>query len=122
MVVENTQLGTENVLWDLDLLYPALECPAIGNDMAACLLMAEDIAQEYRGRVAQLEPSSLYRLVERLEGLDTLLARLSTFAFLAFITQTGAAQPSALLQRVEELEAQVGRLTVFFRLEWNRVE
>lgn len=122
MVVENTQLGTENVLWDLDLLYPALECPAIGNDMAACLRMAEDIAQEYRGRVAQLEPSSLYRLVERLEGLDTLLARLSTFAFLAFITQTGAAQPSALLQRVEELEAQVGRLTVFFRLEWNRVD
>lgn len=121
-MVENTQLGIEAVRWDLDPLYPALECPAIESDMAACIRMAEDIAEEYRGRVAQLEPLALFRLVERLEGLDTLLARLSTFAFLAFITQTGAAQPSALLQRVEELEAQAGRLTVFFQLEWNQVE
>ena len=118
-MVNNKALGTETILWDLAALYPSLESPAIERDIAACLNMAAEIAGEYRGQVAQLDPAVLHRLVERLELLDTLLARLATFAFLAFITQTGEAQPSALLQKIEEIEAQTGRLTVFFRLEWN---
>ena len=121
-MVENNELGTETIVWDLAPLYPALESSTIKQDIASCLSMATEIAGEYRGQVAQLDPASLNRLVERLEQLDTLLTRLSTYAFLAFITQTGEAQPSALLQKIEETEAQAGRLTVFFRLEWNQID
>ena len=115
------QLGTAAVIWNLQPLYPAADSPEIQRDMLHCREMAEALAAEVAGQVAGLDAEAINRVVEQLETIDTLLARLETFAFLHFITQTGDAAASALLQRVEELEAAVGRLTVFFRLEWNRI-
>jgi oligoendopeptidase F len=118
----NAQLGTGAVIWDLQPLYPSVDSPEIQRDMSRCREMAEALAAEGTGRVAELDAAAINRLVEQLQTIDTLLARLGTFAFLHFITQTGDAAASALLQQVEELEATVGRLTVFFRLEWNRLD
>lgn len=118
----NRQLGTESVVWDLQPLYPSTQCPEIQRDMEHCRELAETLANEVAGRVAELDAEAIAQVVERLEAIDTLLARLGSFAFLHFITQTGHAAASALLQRVEELEAAVGKLTVFFRLEWNRLD
>mgnify|MGYP001491017352 CR=1 FL=1 len=81
--------------------------------------MAETLADEISGRVASLDAEHICQVVARLEKIDSLKARLEAFAFLHFITQTGDPAASALLQQVEELEAEVGKLTVFFRLEWN---
>jgi oligoendopeptidase F len=118
----NQDLGTTAVLWDLRALYPAADAPEIQQDMQRCRRLAELLAAEFVGRVAELDAGAIKQAVERLESLDTLLARLGAFAFLHFITQTGDAGGSALLQQVEELEAAVGRLTVFFRLEWNQLD
>lgn len=118
----NTQLGTATVLWNLSALYPAADGPEIQNDIARCREMAESLAAEATGRIAALDAGGLDRVVGHLEAIDTLLARLGAFAYLHFITQTGDAAASALLQQVEELEAAVGKLTVFFRLEWNRLD
>lgn len=118
----NRQLGTESIVWDLQPLYSSEKCPEIERDMTHCREMAETLANEVAGRVAEIDAEAIALVVERLEAIDTLLARLGTFAFLHFITQTGDAAASALLQRVEELEAAVGKLTVFFRLEWNRLD
>ncbi|MDR2549887.1 MAG: M3 family oligoendopeptidase [Desulfobulbus sp.] len=118
----NEQLGTATVLWDLNALYFAVDSPEIREDMARCRELAEGLAVEAAGRIAELDAEAICRVVERLETIDTLLARLGTYAYLHFITQTGDAAASALLQRVEELEASVGKSTVFFRLEWNRLD
>jgi len=117
----NTLLGTTPVVWDLHALYPSATAGEIQADMGRCRQMAEHLAAEAAGRVADLDAGAILRLVEGLEAIDTLLARLETYAFLHFITQTGDAAASALLQQVEELAARVGRQTVFFRLEWNRL-
>ena len=117
----NRQLGTTSVLWDLQALYPATEGPETQQDMVRCQELAETLAAEVVGRIADIDAPAINGVVERLEAIDILLARLETFAFLHFITQTGDASASALLQQVEELAARVGRVTVFFRLEWNRL-
>jgi len=117
----NQVLGTASVVWNLQALYPAAESPEIQRDLFRCREMAERLAAEQAGHVADCDAGTLHQVVERLEAIDVLLARLETYAFLHFITQTGDAAASALLQQVEEMEAQVGRLTVFFRLEWNRL-
>lgn len=118
----NLQLGTARVLWDLQTLYPAIGASEIQQDMSRCRELAEILAVEIAGQVASLEAAAINTVVQRLEAVDVLLARLETFAFLHFITQTGEASASALLQQVEELAARVGKLTVFFRLEWNRLD
>jgi oligoendopeptidase F len=118
----NQVLGTASVVWNLQSLYPSAGSPEIQRDLFRCQEMAEILAAEYAGHIADCDAGALCQVVERLEVIDVLLARLETYAFLHFITQTGDAAASALLQRVEEMEAQVGRLTVFFRLEWNRLD
>lgn len=123
MTIElNQQLGTTEVLWDLAALYPGEAGPTIECDMRHCRQMAESLSTETAGKIKDLDTATIKTVVERLEAIDTLLARLEAFAFLRFITQTGDAAASALLQQVEELEAAVGTLTVFFRLEWNRLD
>ena len=112
----------DTVVWDLRVLYPAVDAPEFRDDLHRCECMAEEIATEFSGRIMELDAESIHQAVSRLEAVDTLLARLATFAFLHFITQTGDATASALLQQVEELEARVGKLSVFFRLEWNRLD
>lgn len=115
-------LGTASVLWDLDKLYPAGDSHEMHHDMARCRQLAEEVAADCAGRIADLDAEAIGRTVERLEIIDTLLTRLGAYAFLYFITRTGDAAASALLQQVEELEAYVGKLTVFFQLEWNRLD
>ncbi|MBM9536450.1 M3 family oligoendopeptidase [Desulfobulbus alkaliphilus] len=117
----NLHLATATVLWDLQPLYSGPDVPEIQHDMTRCLEWAEDLSAGLSGQVAHLESAAIAQAVERLESIDSLVARLSAYAFLNFITQTGNATASALLQQVEELAARVGRLTIFFRLEWNRL-
>jgi oligoendopeptidase F len=118
----NRQLGTTEVAWALNDLYPAPESQEFREDMFRCRELAEHLAAEISGRIKSLDAQSLLQVVQRLEGIDTLLGRLGTFAFLNFITRTGDAAASALLQQVEELEAAVGKRTLFFRLEWNAID
>ncbi|MGD9950827.1 MAG: M3 family oligoendopeptidase [Desulfobulbus sp.] len=118
---KNALLGTTKVVWALGDLYPAPESQEFRQDMFCCLDSAENLAAEMTGRVRNLDAQALCQVVQRLEHIETLLARLGTFAFLNFITRTGDAAASALLQRVEELEAAVGKRTLFFRLEWNKL-
>lgn len=122
MEEKNRQLGTTDVVWALCDLYPAGESLEFRQDLFRCRELAEELAAEMSGRVASLDAPVLCQLVQRLEKIDTLLAQLGTFAFLHFITQTGNAAASALLQRVEEMDAAVGKRTLFFRLEWNTME
>ncbi|MCL2790434.1 MAG: M3 family oligoendopeptidase [Desulfobulbus sp.] len=122
LALTNEQLGTATVLWDLDALYPAADGPEIRDDMIRCRELAEGLSAEAAGRIAVLDADAINQVVARLEVIDTVLARLEAYAYLHFITQTEDADASALLQRVEELEAVVGKLTVFFRLEWSRLD
>ncbi len=118
----NLHLGTSTILWELGSLYSSAGAPEVQQDMFRCRELAEALSAEVAGKVANLDAVAINEVVKRLETIDVLLGRLGTFAFLHFITQTGDAAASALLQQVEELEAKVGKLTVFFRLEWNRLE
>lgn len=116
------ELETADVVWDLQALYPLPPGTAVQHDMFRCREMAETLTAEIAGQVATLDAAGISQVVARLEAIDSLKARLEAFAFLHFITQTGDAAASALLQQVEELEAAIGKLTVFFRLEWNRLD
>ncbi len=114
----NALLETEKVLWNLDDLYLSSNDPALSRDMAACREQADRIAT-FQGRVHTLSAKDCLALVEQLERLDILLTKLATFAFLCFTTNTADVEASALLQKVEELSAELGSQTIFFRLEWN---
>lgn len=118
----NEQLATMAVVWCLDALYKGASDPQLEADMAWCRQQAQALATSWGGRVAGLTAAELAELVGEMERLEERLGRLDAFAYLHFITQTDNAAASALVQRVEELAAAVGRNTVFFPVEWNRLD
>lgn len=117
----NEELGTTDVKWNLADLYSGYSDPQIKRDIAFCENEAAAINRKYADKVETLAAEELHALVARLEKLETLLGRLFTFAFLNFATDTHDQQVGAFLQRMREIGSSIGKNTVFFELEWNKI-
>ena len=117
----NAELGTTEVKWNLADLYSGYDDPQIENDIAFCENEAAAINAQYADKVKMLGAEELHGLVARLEGLETRIGRLFTFAFLNFATNTADQQVGAFLQRMREIGSSIGKNTVFFELEWNKI-
>jgi oligoendopeptidase F len=112
--------GAEDVRWTLDDLYP--DTAALDADLAAADAGAERFAEAYRGRLSDLEPTSLAEAMETLEGIHDRLGRASTYAYLRWSTNTEDAARGALLQRVREATTQTGQRLIFFDVEWAKLD
>ena len=118
----NEELGTSAIVWNLDDLYVSSSPEKIEHDIAWCEQEAVAIKERYYGTISSLDPAGLFKLVHRLEQLDIILSRLSTYSFLNFTTQLNNANAGSLDQRIHELHSTCSTSTVFFELEWNSVE
>lgn len=115
----NEQLQTTNIIWKLDDLYTGIDDPAIAADSDWCTSEGEELASEFKGKLADLTAEQLNSLISRLEKLETRLGKLLTFAFLNYTTQVDNAEAGAFYQKMHELVSQVETNLVFFELEWN---
>ncbi len=117
----NKELGSEDVLWNLDDLYDGLDDELIKDDIDLCEQEAA-LLKEFSGKLAGLEPAKFARLVRRLERIATNLGRVATYAYLNFATQVTNAEAGAFLQEVKEAASRISRDTVFFDLEWSKMD
>ncbi len=115
----NDTLGTTEILWNLNDLYSSVNDKRIDTDLQSCQVEAENIHNEFSGRISKLTASQIHTLVERMEILATKRGALSTFAFLNFTTQTQTPEATSFLQKIREENSKISKNTVFFELEWN---
>lgn len=118
----NKQLGTTEVIWDLDELYESMDDELIADDIDLCEQEAELLKDGVSGRLAELEPAVFARTVRRLERIDENLGRLATYAYLNFATQVKDEETGAFLQRTREIASRINREIVFFELEWSKMD
>ncbi len=118
----NKELGTDTVVWKLSDLYRSSDCSEFIDDADWCKTESRKIGEKFRGAVARLNASQLHSLVLRLETLDSRIGRLATYAFLNFTTQIDNEAAGALYQEIHELSNSCGKETIFFELEWNKLE
>jgi oligoendopeptidase F len=118
----NRRLGTASVLWQLGDLYPSADHPLLAEDCRKAEAEAQAIRAAAYARVAEMDATELFALVRRLEELDCLLARLATYSFLNFTTAMDDAAAGRLDQEIRELCSRCHRETLFFQLEWNRID
>ncbi len=118
----NTDLGTSNVIWNLDALYESLEDELLQDDLDLCLQEAELIKEGCAGRLADLEPAAFARMVRRLERIQMNLGRIATYAYLNFATQVKNSTAGAFMQQAREDASRVERELVFFDLEWAKMD
>lgn len=118
----NQKLKTEDIIWNLTDLYDSLEDELITDDIDLCHQEAALLQEDFSGRLAELDPSVFARTVKRLERIEVNLGRLATYAFLNFSTQVNNPAAGAFLQKTQEIASEISRQTVFFSLEWSKME
>ena len=111
----------ENVVWDLGDLYSGLSDPQIETDTR--WLREQILAfSSFRGRVAELVPEDLLEAIRKLEEINERVRKLLAFAYLNFSTRTLDPAASAFFQSGKELYSEIRRDTLFFELEWTKME
>ena len=107
--------------WDLTDLYPAPDAPEIKRDLdwleAACKSFAED----YEGKLADLDAAGMLDCVLRYEKIDLIGGRIMSFAGLRYHQNTTDPERGKFLG---DLQARITDFTtplVFFSLEINRI-
>jgi oligoendopeptidase F len=117
----NEKLGTTNVIWNLEDLYESMDDELIHDDIDLCEHEAGLLA-DLTGQLAKLEPAKFARTVKRLERIAANLGRLTTYAYLNFSTNIKDSKAGAFLQKTQETASRINRQTIFFDLEWSKMD
>ncbi len=118
----NKQLGTSDVLWNLDALYDSPEDELLRDDLDLCTQEAELVKELCSGKMAEMEPSVFARIIRRIERIQINLCRMDTYAFLYFVTQVKNDAAAAFMQKCKEDASLINRELVFFDLEWAQLD
>jgi len=117
----NKQLGSTNVIWNLDVLYDSPRDELLQNDLDLCTQEAELIKDVCAGKMARMDPTVFARTVRRIERIQVNLGRIDTYAFLNFVTQVKDAGAGAFMQKCKEDASRINKELVFFDLEWAQL-
>ncbi len=120
-VSETSESSVEKIVWNLDDLYAGPDDPSIEADMKWCRQRAGELAR-HRGKVAGLSARELLEAVRSLEEMHERAQKLMAFSYLYFATRTQDSAASALFQAQKELYSELHRDTLFFELEWTKLE
>ncbi len=118
----NTELGTTDVIWNLEALYDSLQDELLHDDLDLCIQEAELVKESCAGKLAELPVATFARSIRRIERIHINLARIDTFAFLNFVTQVKNDAASAFLQKTKEDASKIHKELVFFELEWAKMD
>ena len=114
--------GAEEVAWDLSDLYAGPDDPALDEHLAEAERGAAAFRERYHGQVGELDAKRLAEAVAEHERIDSIGARIGTFAYLRFATNMADPERGALLARIQEKGAQLQTQLLFFGLEWAALE
>jgi len=115
-------VGVKGVNWDLSDLYKGIDDPAIERDLADADARADQLVEQYRGKIAGLDAAGLFQMIQAYEAIIETSQRVGSFAFLLWSTRTEDQTAGALLQRSTERSSRLGQKLVFVELEWANVE
>lgn len=110
--------GAEDIKWDLSDLYAGIDDAQVEQDMTQIDQRAAAFAEAHRGKVADFDVEEMYEAVAEYEAIVEGASRIGAFVFLLWSTDTSNSGYGAMLQRVNEWEAQLQKQLVFFDLEW----
>lgn len=114
----DTATGAEQVRWDLSDLYDSADAPALAQDMQRAREMASEFSQKYKNKLAYMNAAELREALQNYEAIQDLMARIGSFAYLSWTTNTEDPALGKLVQQTNELGAELGQQLVFFDIEW----
>ncbi len=108
--------------WDLGDLYAAPDSPEIEADLERAATVATALADEFKGRLGELDGDALGELIARYEQLEEWLGRAMSYAQLLHAANTEDPKIGRFFQTVQERVNEIGTQVLFVTLELNRIE
>jgi len=107
--------------WDLTDLYPAPDAAEFANDMAWLEQACRDFADDFEGRLADLDADAMLACVHRYERIETVAGRIMSYAGLRYYQNTLDASRAKFMADAQDKVTDFTTPLVFFSLEFNRL-
>ena len=107
--------------WNLDDLYPGMECEALESDLSESDRRAKAFADAYAGQLASLDGAAFAAAIEEYEQLDETLSRVMSFAGLKHAENVADPEIGRFYQTMQERVNGISTTLLFFTLELNRL-
>ncbi len=108
--------------WDLTDLYAAPDAPEIEADFVRVEALSKEFSEAYQGKMAGLDGEGLGRAIAEYEVITEFLYKTMSYAQLLFAADVGDGERGRFYQTTQERVTDISTLTLFFRLELNRLE
>jgi oligoendopeptidase F len=108
--------------WDLTDLYAAPEAPEFAADLAWLEAAAQGFADDYQGRLAELDAAGMLDCIRRYERIDVVAGRVMSYAGLRYYQNTLDAGRAKLMADCQDRVTAATTPLVFFSLEFNRLD
>ena len=118
MASETHQLPT----WNLKDFYTGIDDPQIQQDLDQASTGAQSLAQTYEGKVEQLSADELATLVKTHEGIQEVLGKAMSYAYLLFAENRTIEAHGNFLQQMKEKVTDISQNLLFVTLEVNEIE
>ena len=122
----NANAGGDNLgklpEWDLSDLYPAPDAPELQKDLDWLEKACADFANDYEGKLAELDANGLLKCIERDETISNVAGRIMSYAGLRYHQNTTDGERAKFLSDCQEKITNMTTPLVFFTLELNRLD
>ncbi|WP_208354470.1 M3 family oligoendopeptidase [Pseudaestuariivita rosea] len=108
--------------WDLTDLYPSTDSAEIKRDLDWLEKACADFANDYEGKLADLDAAGLLQAVQRYEKIDVIGGRIMSFAGLRYYQQTTDADRAKFMADMQDTLTGFTTPLVFYGLEFNRLD
>ncbi len=107
--------------WDLSDLYQSIDDERITRDMENYRDFCIDFANQYKGKLAQLDSREMLKALKAYEKNSLLISRVGGFAYLNMVTQMKNQAAVAFYQNVSEKLTDYSKPLIFLSLEINQL-
>ncbi len=107
--------------WNLTQLYQNIDDPKIQQDITETTQLANQFEEKYRGKIITLTPQTLAKCLQDIEEFNQKTFDLGLYASLTFSADMTNAKTQALHDKVDKLDAQVGKQLAFYSLELGQL-
>ena len=108
--------------WDLNDLYHDPDSPEMEQDFTQADTLSKDFQARYQDQLSALSGDQLAEAIAEYEIITELLYKAMSYAQLLFAADVSDGERGRFYQTVQERVTDISSLTLFFRLEMNRLE
>ncbi len=113
-------MATKEIGWNLSEIFPKITDPSVQTAIVNVRGLAAIFEKKYRGKIRELSPKEVLSCLHEFEDYAAKQQAISLYASLSFAANMTLPETQALNDKVNKLEAELGKSLVFFELELGR--